>query len=544
MEWFLNMIKWRRKWTPLASKVLSTIIHFKPFYRLYHSGHIAERVWHIRAIVLLLLLQGLSVASLSAQMDTLQKAKDLNKAAHYTKAERLLKQYAATHSDVNTLWLYGQTGHWAGHDLRAAKSFRAALAKNPNNLNLRMGYARMLAEADRLNHAQKEINSILSADPKNVEAHQLNATIYYWNGRIKPSHAALDKIFEQFPDNANAAKLNQDIKLNTAPYLSYRAGYLNDDQPMQGISSRVEVGWFRSWLLHPMVQVSDQNFYSGGKWSATLWASAGNQFYFGKSGTRVSIEAGAFKNFSAGADWTGNLTISQKLYHNLSFALTAERRPYLSTMTSTSMELIQNRFAASVTYDKTNSWAAQAAYNYQFFNDKNPIHNAYAWLLSPSLGVSVFSFRIGYSYNFSTTSQSRFTPVKNVTQILTNYDSAAQIKGYYNPYFTPIKQHVHSVIGQVKITPVRILDIGLKANVGFYAETQNPYFYLDKTATDNVFINSGFARQTYLPYTLSASIDIKPSLKFQIGAEYSYNKLFFYNSHNAVIHFTVLFAKK
>jgi hypothetical protein len=104
-----------------------------------------------------------------------------------------------------------------------------------------------------------------------------------------------------------------------------------------------------------------------------------------------------------------------------------------------------------------------------------------------------------------------------VSQLLTNYTANEQISGIYSPYFTPMKQHTNSVIVMVKIHPIKFMYIDLKGDVGVYAQAQNPYLYLDEKPVDGYFINSGFAKQVFHPYKLSANVDFKIGRKVTLG---------------------------
>jgi hypothetical protein len=195
--------------------------------------------------------------------------------------------------------------------------------------------------------------------------------------KMVPAYRDIKKVTDQYPNNTTANNLKVAIDESTAPYLKYNIGYLNDYQPMQAISNTVESGIFHSWLLNPRVQVTDQDFYNAHKWIAAISASVGNKFLFGKTGTDMVLSAGVFKNFSATTEWTGDAVIHQKLFRLFALQLEAQRRPYLYTSTSTSLSLMQNSLSATLMFDKANSWTAQAAYRYQFFNDHNPIQTAY-----------------------------------------------------------------------------------------------------------------------------------------------------------------------
>ncbi|MBS1595229.1 MAG: tetratricopeptide repeat protein [Bacteroidetes bacterium] len=496
----------------------------------------------IRTISILLLC--LSAESYCiAQSDATTQAQQLVVQHKFRAAERILRPEASGSSDVSLLWYYGQVAHWAGHDRGAAKSFDLALDQDPDNTKLRLDYARMLYEAERLNAALRQLDKVMTKDTNDAEAHLIRSNIYRWYARYQPARRDTRDVLDRYPDNATAQDLSLALDEATAPYLRYTVGYQRDDQPMQVIGISVESGLSYSWLLNPKVQATDREFYAAGKWNVTLAASLGNKFVFGKAGTDVSLSLGVFKSFSAGTDWTGDVTVRQKLYKYLSLQLQAGRAPYLSTLSSASLSLMQNTLGASLILNKENSWSAQAAYSYQFFNDHNPIQTASVWALSQPVKASVFSFRFGYGYRYTTSARSTYRSVKSLSEILATYTAGEQIAGIYDPYFTPLRQHIHSAIIAIGIRPARFVSIGIKGDIGFYAQAQNPYLYLDKTSADVIYLASGSYKEVFHPYRLSANIDFKLSRRISLGADYAYTSAFFYASHYTSIHLLVTFLK-
>ncbi len=479
----------------------------------------------------------------SAQTDANTQAQQLVGQHRFRQAERVLRASASGSSDVPALWYYAQVAHWAHKDRVAARSFDKALVNAPDNNKLRLDYARMLYEAERLNTALKQLDKVIIKDTNDVEARIIRANIARWYGHYSSARRDVKAVQDQYPDNAAAQDIHLALDEAMAPYLKYTISYQQDDQPLRGIGSTLESGLSHSWLLNPKVQVTDRELYASGKWNIALSASLGNKFVFGKTGTDVWLAAGVFKNFSAGVDWTGEVTIHQKLYKYISLQLQAARSPYLSTLSSVAQSLMQNTLSAGVILDKSNSWSAQAAYSYQFFNDRNPVQTASVWALSQPVRASVFSFRFGYGYRYSTTAHSTYRSAKSLSDILATYTTGTPIAGVYDPYFSPLRQHIHSLIISIGIKPAKFVSIGIKGDVGFYAQGQNPYLYLDKDATNTVFINSGSYKEVFHPYRLSANVDFKLSRRVSLGADYAYTSAFFYASHYTSIHLLVTFLK-
>ncbi|MBS1625753.1 MAG: hypothetical protein JST83_17140 [Bacteroidetes bacterium] len=495
------------------------------------------------SILLFCLQAALLSMDVRGQSEATTQAQQLVAQHRFRQAEKVLRPEASGSGDVSTLWYYAQVAHWAGRDKASAKSFGLALNEDAGNVKLRLDYARMLYEAERLNASLKQLDRVIKTDTSNVEVRLIRSNIARWYGHHKAARADVQAVLRLYPDNESAQNSSLALDEAAAPYLKYTVGYQKDDQPMQVIGSTVESGLSYSWLLNPKVQATDREFYAAGKWNVTLAAGIGNKFVFGRTGTDVSLAAGVFKNFSAGADWTGDVTIHQKLYKYISLQLQANRNPYLSTVSSASLSLMQNTLGASLILDKSNSWTAQAGYTYQFFNDHNPMQTAYVWALSQPVRASVFSFRFGYGYRYATTAHSTYRSARTLSEILANYTSGEQITGVYDPYFTPVKQHTHSLIVSIGIKPAKFVSIGLKGDVGFYAQGQNPYLYLDQRPVDGIYIAAGSYKEVFHPYRLSANIDFKLSRKVSLGADYAYTSAFFYTSHYTTVHLLITFLR-
>ncbi|MBS1618546.1 MAG: hypothetical protein JST76_08510, partial [Bacteroidetes bacterium] len=133
--------------------------------------------------------------------------------------------------------------------------------------------------------------------------------------------------------------------------------------------------------------------------------------------------------------------------------------------------------------------------------------------------------------------------VRSLSEILATYTAGEQIAGIYDPYFTPLQQHTHSAIIAIGIRPARFVSIGIKGDIGFYAQAQNPYLYLDKTSADVIYLASGSYKEVFHPYRLSANVDFKLSRRISLGADYAYTSAFFYASHYTSIHLLVTFLK-
>jgi hypothetical protein len=157
--------------------------------------------------------------------------------------------------------------------------------------------------------------------------------------------------------------------------------------------------------------------------------------------------------------------------------------------------------------------------------------------MSPPLKVSVFDFRIGYGFNYSTSKESRYVSTKPINEIKANWDTV-KVSGIYNPYFTPEKQTVHSVILSITIHPVKTLDIGFKGNIGVYSTASNPFLYKDSIAP--VKVARGFSILRFYPIDASAFIALQITPAVNLKADYGYQHNNFYTNQYAGLSLTII----
>jgi hypothetical protein len=258
----------------------------------------------------------------------------------------------------------------------------------------------------------------------------------------------------------------------------------------------------------------------------------GNKFIFPKAGFSIEAEAGFIRKPDGGFSGVGNIELKKAFLKHLELSAQLGHQPYLYTRANLSNSIMYLNYEGVVAWNDHNGWMARAAMNANhFYTDKNMVYTASAWFLSPPLKLSVLEFRLGYSFNFSSSLSNRFEATKTVSEITANWDSTANIAGVYNPYFTPYKQSMHQALVSILIHPIKIIDIGLKGSVGFYGTNQTPYFYLNKDFSGSTVLASGFSKQNFFPMEATAFVAIEASKKISLRADYTYLRTFFYTSH-------------
>lgn len=119
----------------------------------------------------------------------------------YQKAIGLLQGAAAGSSSARVMaslaYAYEQSGDFA----HAIETYRHALQRDQDNLDLRRRLAESLLHADRLDEALSEYQAILQADPDDAQSELRLSQIYRHQRRFPEARAALEKAKQLDPDN-------------------------------------------------------------------------------------------------------------------------------------------------------------------------------------------------------------------------------------------------------------------------------------------------------------------------------------------------------
>ena len=482
--------------------------------------------------------------------DTLGITKQLRDQGKIKKAVGLLKIYQSHHpEDLNAEWLLAQTTYWAKKFNKSRLLYEDAIKSHPDNLYLQLDYANMLVEIGKYKKAKPILDRYLAYDPSNSQALLAMAKMSYWKGDYKEAAGEVKKVVQNNPDNKAAAALLTEIVLAESPWINLGASYVSDNQPLQSISPIVESGIYLDALSTLRFKFQGPIFkQKKGKITNALWLQAGNAFYFWKAGLKINVDAGVLKySYKNTTTWTANLELEKTFARHLILWAQVERKPYFATGSSVDTMINENHYAAAIGWNNTNSWNGQIALHIDhFLADKNTLHALSVWMFAPPLNASVFTFRLGYGYSFSSAKENRFVPEEPDADVIANYDSTQDIKGIYDPYFTPDDQRIHSFLVAIGIRPVNGFDIGISGNLGFYATAEIPYFYLDKDKSGQVVVVKAFSRETYFPFSIKACASVQVSRKISIRLDYGYSSTYFYNSHYAGLGLKIYFwnAKK
>lgn len=465
-------------------------------------------------------------------IDTIELARFIAYDKKFDEADRLLSQYSLHNTDVNALRLHAQVLYWMKAVDRASQVYEKALIAFPEQHAIKLDYGRMLFATGKFQLAETLLTQYLLTDNKNVEANILLANINYWKGNIKTAKQQLAIVTNIYPDNVRALALLREINLATAPYVRLGAAFASDDQPLNKSGFEAEAGWLHSWIFAPTLLINVNNFTipdSIGNYNS-LWLQAGNKINFKLSGLILNVRAGIFNHQTNKNEsfFTGSAMLSQKISKMFSLEFGMERRPYQFTATSARIPVMQNYSVAALNLNKNNQWLGKASYQLEKFDDNNKVQTAYLWLLAPIISNKTFSLKAGYGFNHSDANVNTYRSKKSISSVIQTTAVGGSIEGYYDPYFTPNNQTIHSILSSVGVKISDKINFTTRANIAVAASADNPALNLQKSQTNNFTISKTYSKLSYTPFDIYNELLLNLSDKFSIVGSYQYSSFLFY----------------
>jgi len=469
--------------------------------------------------------------------DTVSLARNLAYEKKFDKANNLLTLYNAQHSDVNALRLQALVLFWMKKFDEATAVYEKTLNLFPGVAAVKLDYGSMLYQLNKYSKTRQLLKEYLIFDSTHQETNKMLAYIDLWTGHIAAAKKKAALLERLHPGNADADYILQQIAYYTAPYIKLQGATYSDDQPLQRQSFEPEAGVYRSWLFSPFIKASLYSFDADQIYK-TSWIEAGNKISLASSKTDLEFSAGYFQasNYNGEMSWKAKLV--QKISPSFSLDAVTHKKPYQYTLAS-----IENPFLYQVTdlglnFDRKSRWLGRAAYQNQSFGDSNSIYTVYAWLLAPLVHKDNFLLKAGYAFSYADAEVNTFKP-KQTTVIPPVLNT--QIDGVYNPYFTPSKQTVHSLLASLDIKFSTMVSFSSNLNVGVYASAYQPSYFVDRNGLGPYFINKKYENYSYTPVTFSTELKANLSQNFFINTIYRYNSLIFFKSHFITLQLKYLF---
>jgi tetratricopeptide (TPR) repeat protein len=465
--------------------------------------------------------------------DTLTMARSLQGQGKLKESMEILAAYHKTHpDDLYSNWIYAQAAYEAHRFRLSASLYEKAVGLAPKDMALLLDYAKFLVNTGEFKEAGEQLKRYTDQDKSNPEPWYYLAKIHYWKGDNKEALRLLGSLLRNVPGYTPARVLMDQILFDRSPWLSLDASYAADDQPLHLFSPVLKGGWYRSNLLGLDFQVTAPvSLGDSGNFSAA-GISAGNRFHFSGPDLNIYLNLGMYNHTSLhSTGWTGEVKVEKIFFKKFSVLADLERKPYIWTLSSLKIPLFENHLTLAASLNDPDHWNGRLSFEGSTFSsDDNSIIAFCGWIFAPAVKTGRFDFHFGYGYNYSTAKESRFTNEEPLSAIISGWEPDVQIAGIYNPYFTPNKQQVHSLLATINFMAARTLNFSLNFNGGFYATTQYPYLFLDQDASDSIFVNRSFEKKSYFPVNVKAGMDWHISKTFEMLAQFIYNSTIYYKT--------------
>ena len=486
--------------------------------------------------IIIVLLSITFINTFGQNKDVLNKVKELNTKKDYKTSMQLLEQSLKTHKDLYTYWLYGETLHADKRYKKAVIAYRKALNLDPDNSVLKYDYALKLADAGKLNESISLLKQY--ADYKNAYqflALKQLAKVYYWQGAYDKAQKTLQRA-QKIKNEHEIDWLRGEIHKAQRSDVSVGFAAFSDDQPLDVYTPDAGVNFYINEKISAgaTLTASQYNLEDTANLSLLLKPFVTINFLPAMVSTRVELGYEKLPNDENVI--TGGISISKGISKNWSANAGFSTSPYLHTAAAIQENLMQNQYSVALDYNKKKGFMGRIGFDsYQFPSLQNGYYATGAWLLSPQVFLGNFGSRLGVGVSYSDAVENTFTASDDLPTILTNYVQDYKIKGVYQPFFSPSKQFISSVIISTEAHLSPSLHFGADANLGVYANTQNPYLFLNADSNSLIYIDRGFAKMNYFPVTANIFLNVQLSSKLSIKTYYKYQSTNYYSSNLAGI---------
>ncbi|MDP3451380.1 MAG: tetratricopeptide repeat protein [Bacteroidales bacterium] len=475
------------------------------------------------------LINQLALSQTQGLYDSLETARQLMNENSISKAILILRSCEKSYPDnVHVIRLHGQALYWS-KDFEATHSyFRASIERNPHLHILNLDYGRVLFELSQLDEAKSFLDKYLKSEPESVEANLMLGKIAYWQGKrpIVFMHY-LSVANKKHPSNQEVTDFINEVRQSTSPYLKIGFSKYSDSQPLESTQTSLESGFYHSAWLQPGILFQNRLFSE--KLNGRHFEFY-NKTAFPKSKTVVSMRLGVFQNsWTTQIPYTAGIEIRQNISNNFEIAGNIDRSPYLYTLRSLTSNIMQTNYTASVGRETGAKFKGKVTFRHQQFEDNNYVQWFSVWTLYPIVTTSAFQLDIGYAFLSAWSKENRFVPGN---------------PGVYDPYFTPQRQIVNSLLAKSDLRLGSAVTISFNANVGVFSKIDYPEFVegetgatghgnplLPTSSTQTGGLIKVFTTTKYIPLDLKSALNLRLSKKILLSAEYIYFKTIWYDSH-------------
>jgi hypothetical protein len=400
--------------------------------------------------------------------------------------------------------------------------------------------AAQLRDRGQFAAAARLLEARLKVATHDTAAEEMLAQTYYWMGDYTRAVRHFEAVLRASPGATEARRQLEEIRTATAPWVRLRAEHATDNQPLQRTTGEGEVGVYVtpawSFFLHAL----PERFTSGDTSLTLLRADAGVRGYVPEARFDIELRAGITRGSATSylttvprrtkfvadtLDFTGRARVALHAARGVIVSASIERGRYTYTVVSLVEPIMTTANRVAVAFDRS-GWLGEAASQLELYPDDNSVRTGYAWLLMPLVRAPHALVQIGYGISYQDAEHTRFTwrnPIRS------NPANPATLVGWYDPYFTPSREIIHSATGSFAVWNARGVRMQLNGSYGAYATRNAP---VALNVPDNTRFGSHpetrFVAEAFHPFDAHAGIQLPlaRNLSLNVDAERSRNAFY------------------
>jgi hypothetical protein len=465
-----------------------------------------------------------------------ERTDQLIKDKNFQDAYKVMNRYAIENpSDFNAAWKTAQIAYWSGN-IQASKAYYERLMKmDESNYAVKYDYAKMLFEIGDYKQAEPLFTQYRTFEPNSLEVWTLSINNQYYNNDLKKTIALLNQLPASFKSDPELAALRTEIIALNAINIGVGLSYVDDNQPMKTFIPKLRVSKMHNSYLNWYVEGAFNSFSNDTLDATAQTVKLGNKFKFPK----LKLDADLFVGTTIlpsipKSAFIGGIFLSKRIVNGVALNAELSRNPYYYSLPSTENFVIQENAGVALSITDIRKFSGNLQYQKQMFNDDNFINASSFWVLSPGFGNQMINVKVGYAYEAMDADKDNFTAVQSLAEIVENFTPDPFIEGYYQNYFTPQNQKIHSALLAVAFKPSSKFNINLSGTYGFSAKWENPYLFLNEAA-GILIIDKGFSSETFKPATYKADVNYVVNQNLNIGLHYDYFKTAFYTANTFML---------
>jgi tetratricopeptide (TPR) repeat protein len=499
----------------------------------------------ILLFLIIFLFSSEGIAQTQGYYDSLAKAKSILNEGQISEALDLLEEMELAYpGDENIIRLSGQAIYWSKDFEKTKAYFTRSIDAYPSLQLVKLDYGRILFQLQSYREATSILKSYLISNPEDPEANTVLAQMNFWQGGSpKKSYDYLDKILKPFPENEAAIAVKSEIEKATAPKISVQVGNFSDSQPTRFSFLEGSFGLYQSALLQPEITASISAYQTD---QLISFFTLRNTSAFIQTGTSVTLSAGytASNSWEKGVGLYG-IKLDQKIKSGFTLNLSAAKESYFYTLASLDQVITPTTLKASFGRDYGGNFSGRLWIQNATFQDDNSVNAFGAWFLYPVLKLPLVRFEFGYAYTHGDSKEVRFGPNPPIQGRVNNTDLGTIIPGSYRPYFTPINQQIHGLLGKFTFTPSASIKLDASANIGVKATIDNPnmiYYGIGNSPGNRPIVENDLFLilnpLSYTPWDLAFNFEWELSPYSALRFSYAHQTTVFFNSNSLNLKFS------